>query len=144
MKSIQRVTRVQLKTDQKPEFRILGIVSADADYKLSLAINRMLGISLKNISPLQLKDESGKEVSFSSDTADAPDIVFTLISNRSGNNFLIRKLKNVDYIFLVHDAENESIIDQRVTNLKKIDSVNAVFKVGYESLKDKNLQYLTH
>jgi hypothetical protein len=146
MKSIQKITRVQLKINQADEFTILGLVSAEPDYKLSLTINKKFRISLKNISPVKIIDDTGSELTFSrfSDTSGSPGLVFTLVSNRSGKHFLLRKLKNVDYIFQVHDPESENNIDTLIANLREIEAVNAVFNIDLNTFKDKNLQYLTH
>ena len=146
MKSIQKITRVQLKINQADEFTILGLVSAEPDYKLSLTINKKFRISLKNISPVKIIDDTGSELTFSrfSDTSGSPGLVFTLVSNRSGKHFLLRKLKNVDYIFQVHDPESENNIDTLIAGLREIEAVNAVFNIDLNTFKDKNLQYLTH
>ena len=146
MKSIQKITRVQLKINQADEFTILGLVSAEPDYKLSLTINKKFRISLKNISPVKIIDDTGSELAFSrfSDISGSPGLVFTLVSNRSGKHFLLRKLKNVDYIFQVHDPESENNIDTLIAGLREIEAVNAVFNIDLNTFKDKNLQYLTH
>ncbi|MBE3086388.1 MAG: IPExxxVDY family protein [Bacteroidetes bacterium] len=145
MKSIQRITRVQLKINQKDEFILLGIVSAEPDYKLSLSINKKFRVSLKNILPLKITDDTGSELAFSrfSDSSKSPDVVFNLFSNRSDKSFLLKKLKNVDYIFQVQDAENENNTDQITASMREIESVNAVFNIDINTFKDKNLQYLT-
>lgn len=145
MKSIQRITRVQLKINQKDEFILLGIVSAEPDYKLSLSINKKFRVSLKNILPLKITDDTGSELAFSrfSDSSKSPDVVFNLFSNRSGKSFLLKKLKNVDYIFQVQDAEMGNNTDQITASLREIESVNAVFNIDINTFKDKNLQYLT-
>jgi hypothetical protein len=145
MKSIQKITRVQLKISQKDEFILLGIVSAEPDYKLSLSLNKKFRISLKNITPVKISDDTGHHITFSrfSDKSGSPDIAFNLISNRSDKNFLLKKFKNVDYIFLVHDSENEYSQEQITASLREIESVNAVFSVDINTYKDKNLQYLT-
>lgn len=145
MKIIQKITRVQLKINQTDEFIILGLVSAEPDYKLSLVINKKIGISLKNISPVNIINDKGFELTFSrfSNSSDSTGLTFTLISNRSGKNFLIRKLKNVDYIFQVHDPESENNTDTLTASLREIETVNAVFNIDLNTFKDKNLQYLT-
>ncbi|MCX6321576.1 MAG: IPExxxVDY family protein [Bacteroidia bacterium] len=145
MKSIQRITRVQLKINQKDEFILLGIVSAEPDYKLSLSINKKFRVSLKNILPLKITDDTGSELAFSrfSDSSKSPDVVFNLFSNRSGKSFLLKKLKNVDYIFQVQDAEMGNNTDQITASLREIESVNAVFNIDINTFKDRNLQYLT-
>jgi hypothetical protein len=146
MKSIQRVTRVQLEINQKVEFLLLGLVSAEPDYKLSLAINKKFRISLKNISPIKITDDSGNELLFSrfSDTVKTQDTVFNLVSNRSGKSYLLKKLKNIDYLFQVLNPENEKNNDQIISGLREIESVNATFNIDIKTFKDRNLQYLTH
>ena len=145
MKSAQKITRVQLKINQEDEIFLLGIVSAEPDYKLSLSINKKFRISLKNISPIKITDDAGYELVFSrfSDISGSPGIMYTLISNRSSKYFLLKKLKNVDYIFLLHTSEDESDTDRISSAVREIESVNAVFIVDIKSLKDKKLQYLT-
>jgi len=145
MKRIQKITRIQLKISKDNEFFIFGLVSSEPDYKLSQIINKKFRISLKNISPVKITDNNGSETSFSrfSHTNDSTGKAFNLFSNRSGNNYLLRKLKNVDYIFQLHDPENETNIDTISADLREIESVNAVFTIDLNTFKDKNLHYLT-
>jgi hypothetical protein len=146
MKRIQKITRVQLKINQENELFLLAIVSAEPDYKLCLLINKKFHILLKNISPVNITAGNGSEVLFSrfSDINGSQGIIYTLVSNRSDKYFLLKKLKNVDYIFLVHNSENVSDIDRISSAMREIESVNAVFIIDIKSLKDKNLQYLIH
>ena len=145
MKNIQRITRVQLKINQKDDFKFLGIVSAEPDYKLSLSLNKKFRISLKNIIPVKITNDNGSELAFSrfSDSSKSPDVVFNLFSNRSGKSFLLNKLKNIDYIFQIQDAENEYNTEQITACLREIESINAVFNIDISTFKDKNIQYLT-
>lgn len=146
MKSIQKVTKVQLEINQKVEFLLLGLVSAEPDYKLSLAINKKFRISLKNITPIKITDDSGHELLFSrfSDTGKTMDTVINLVSNRSGRSYLLKKLKNIDYLFQVFNPEHEKNTGQIISWLREIESVNATFNIDIKTFKDKNLQYLTH
>lgn len=147
MKSVQKVTRVKLNVNLNSDLIMIGLVSSEPDYKLSLSINRKFGISLKYLSPLKIENGSGSELTFSrfSDINGSPDITFNLISNRNGKQFLIKKLKNIDYIFQVQDSENENEnkINQITSGLREIESVNAVFNIDLNTFKDKNLHYLT-
>jgi hypothetical protein len=145
MKRIQKITRVHLKFDQEDTFSIFGIVTSEVDYKLSLAINKKFRISLKNIFPVKITGDKGIDISFSrySDMDSSKEVIHTLVSNRSGKNFLLKKLNNVDFIFQVHDAENKNHNSQIVAGLREIESVTAVFTIELKSLNDKNLQYLT-
>jgi hypothetical protein len=144
MKSGVKVKRVQLKDNQTNDSDIIGIVSSEPDYKLSLALNRKLKISLKNDSPVVIRGESGVEMAFSrfSDIPAASNPGFDLTSNRSGKNFLLKKLKNIDFIFQVHNPGDEDTVKVITATLKKMECITAVFRIDSASVKDKNLQYI--
>jgi hypothetical protein len=146
MKSIKKITRVQLKLNQNEEVAMLGLVSSEPDYKLSLTLNERFGISLRNISPITISEEAGNELIFSrfSSSGRSPDTIFNLISNRTGKNFLLKKLKNVDYIFQVQNHDGEINISLITSILKEINSITAIFNINTDTIKDKNLQYLIH
>lgn len=146
MKSSQRITRIQLAINDEDEFVMLGIVSTDPDYKLSLSINKKLHISLKTTSPVEFRDDTGSELIFSrfSDSVGAPDLIFNLVSNRLGKNFLLKKLKNIDFIFQLYDPDRIYNINQLAALLREIDTVTAVFNLDLKVLKDKNLKYVLH
>jgi hypothetical protein len=145
MKNLRKVTRVQLKIEHEDDSILLGLVCAEPDYKLSLLINKKLAISLKNISPLRLEEDNNTQIVFSRFTyTDGPqEISYSLISNRAGKKFLLNNLKNVDYIFQVHDSEGMNRSESLTTLMREIDSVNAVFNIDLYTFKDKNLHYLT-
>jgi len=144
MKSIQKITRVHLKIDQNDDFILLAIVSSEPDYKLSLSINKKFRISLKSSIPVKISDDKGEDLLFSrfTDASMAPDLVYSLVSNRSGKDFLLKKLKNVDYIFQIQKPENEYDIEETISMLRETESVSGVFNVDISSFKDKNLQFL--
>lgn len=145
MQESQRVKKVQLKINRINDFHLLGIVTTEPDYKLSLTLNSKFRISLKNVSPVEVKDVKQADLTFSrfSDTNCSLGLIFNLISNRSGKHFLLKKLKNIDYILQIHDTENTNNISLITDSLREIESVNAVFSIDTITLKDKNLHYLT-
>jgi len=146
MRATPKITRVQLKVTQKVDPVLLGIVSSEPDYKLSLSLNKKLKISLKNSDPIVCASDSVQEMIFSrfSDFSASPDLIYELTSNRCGNNFLLKKLKNIDYIFYIHNTEYEAIVDNIISQLKNTEYVTAVFKIEADSLRDKNLRYIIH
>jgi hypothetical protein len=145
MKSTQKVTRVKLNNDQNNEFILLGLVSAEPDYKLSLSLNKKFRISLKSISPLRLSTEDKSEYIFSrfSNNDDRTDLIFVLVSNRYDKNYLLSKLKNIDYLLQIQISEKEVNLNLITSYLREIDTITAVFNINMNTLKDKNLHYLT-
>lgn len=144
MKKTRKVTRVKLQIDQINDFILLGLVSSEPDYRLSLALNKKFSVSLKNIAPVKITGVNGTEHLFSrfSDTSESPDRIFSLVSNRSGKYFLISKLKNVDYILNLHDPDNKNNISKIISDLREITSITAVFNIEIDTIKDKNLQFV--
>jgi hypothetical protein len=143
-RSRPKITRVQLNINQNNESVLVGIVSSEPDYKLSLALNRKLKISLKNINPLIVTDESGNESAFSrfSDNSSSHGTTYDLTSNRIEKKYLISKLKNIDYIFQIHNPENPKVSDTVISLLRENESVTALFNIDIKTLKDKNLHFL--
>jgi hypothetical protein len=145
MKSTQKVTRVKLNIEQNNDYILLGLVSSEPDYKLSLSLNKKFRISLKNIIPLKLTGDTKSELAFSrfSNNDDPTDLMFSLISNRTGKNFLLNKLKNIDYLLQIQISEKEVNLNNITSSLREIDTVTAVFNIDLNTIKDKNLHYLT-
>jgi hypothetical protein len=145
MKSTQKVTRVKLNIEQNNDYILLGLVSSEPDYKLTLSLNKKFRISLKNVAPLKITDDIKSELAFSrfSNNDDSTDLTFSLISNRSGKGFLLNKLKNIDYLLQINISEKEISTNQITSSLREIDTINAVFNINISTIKDKNLHYLT-
>jgi hypothetical protein len=144
MKNLQKITRIRLSSNDQDLPVVIGLVSPDPDYKLSLKLNTKLNISLKNSDPVTIHDEEGKTYSFSkfSDSLFVPDSFFQLISNRTGKNFLLKKLINIDYLFLIHDPLKTISLEQTMLEIREIESITGVFNIDLKALKDKNLKYL--
>ena len=144
MKDTRKVTRVKLQIDQVNDFLLLGVVSSEPDYRLSLSLNNKFGISLKNSEPIKLPADDGSELIFSrfSDTSGTPDRTYNLVSNRCGKSFLVRKLKNVDYILYIHDTEDEDRLNYITTKLREVQAVTAVFNIEIDVIRDKNLHFV--
>jgi hypothetical protein len=143
MKASQKVRRVQLKINQNDEPVLIGIVSSEPDYKISLALNKKLKISLKQAPSLHLKNSSGQELIFSrfSDSSSS-GIIFDLISNRFGKTHLIKKLKNIDFIFHIHNHDNNDDTEYYISLLRDTEFITAVFNLDSRVIKDKNLQFV--
>jgi hypothetical protein len=145
MKSTQKVTRVKLDIEQNIDYILLGLVSAEPDYKLSLSLNKKFGISLKTISQLRLPRENNTELTFSrfSNSDDHTDLKMILVSNRSDKNYLLSKLKNIDYLIQIQNPEKDINLNEITSKLREIDAITAVFNIDLNTIKDKNLHYLT-
>jgi hypothetical protein len=145
MKSRQKITRMQLDDQSSEQYTCLGIVSPEPDYKLSQLLNKKLQIALKSNQMLDVSGVNGLNMNFSrySDTSGSPEISYNLISNRSDKDYLLKKLKNIDYLFQVHSIDKNYDIEQLTNTLREIERIIAVFRLNPLEIKDKNLFYLT-
>jgi len=144
MKGRQKVTKFQLDHQQNEIYAFLGIVSTEADYKLSYLLNKKLKLTLRNAKSIEVPGENGSNLVFSrySDTSGYPEIVYNLISNKSEKDFLIKKLKNIDYFFQIHSYGNRFDIELLTESLRQIEMITAVFRLVPDEIKDKNIKYL--
>ena len=144
MRNSQRITRIHLSVNEQDKPSVFGIVSTDPDYKLSLKLNKKLSISLRNTKPVEIQDNEGNNLIFSkfSDTSGASEALLYLVSNRSEKHFLLKKLKNIDYLLLLHNPGKSFNLELYISKIREIDSVTGVFNIEFSTLKDKNLKYL--
>ncbi len=132
MKQPKKITRIALVVDDTDNIIIMGLVSHDPDYKLSLSINRKLGISLRNISPVEAPGIKTIPESYSRfhDNSDPHGLLYTLVSNRNGKSHLARKLVNIDYLLLIQVPDEGPDCDDLAASLREIDGVTAVFNIN--------------
>lgn len=145
MRGGQKITKFQLDDKTKETYTFLGIVSTEADYKLSFLLNKKLKIALKNTKTIEIKEGNGSNLNFSrySDSSGSPEITYNLISNKSEKNYLLKKLRNIDYFFQIHCLGNECDVELFTGSLREIETITAVFRLDPNEIKDKNLSYLT-
>lgn len=140
-----KITKIQLDDKTNEEYLIFGIVSAEADYKISQMLNKKLTLALRSNQTLDIPGIDGMNVSFSrySDFTNAPEISYNLISNKSDKSYLLKKLKNIDYILQIYSINKQYDIDLLTRTLREIEKITAVFNLDPQEIKDKNLAYLT-
>ena len=143
MRKTQRIIKIHLSVNEQDIPVVIGIVSVDPDYRLSLALNKNLNISLKNTGAIKFQDDKGKELHFSrfSDSS-GPDWHFQLVSNRTEKEFLLKKLKNIDYLLLLQKPEKDFNPERILSQLREVDAITGVFNIEIRTLNDKNLKYL--
>jgi len=145
MASRAKITRVVLTDKPEADFVLIGLVSTEADYKVSQLINKKLSISLKHQKTVDIEINSGVKESFSryAFSTGTPEVNYYLISNRSEKNCIFNKLKKIDYLFIIQDHDNACNIDLIASRLREIEKITALFRLNPEEIKDKNLAYIT-
>ncbi|HEX2920626.1 MAG TPA: IPExxxVDY family protein [Bacteroidales bacterium] len=142
MKNAKKITRLHLDSSSSEEFIVIGLVSSEPDYKLSLAINRKFGISLKNTTALKSPEGSDEYSRFA--TVNSSGISYSLVANKSEKNLLFKKLKNIDFLFIVHDPDNMTRREEIVSSVRQTDFINGVFYIDQSLMKENKFQLLIH
>jgi hypothetical protein len=144
MKPLRKKIKAPFHLTVNDNFCLFGIVSNEPDYKLSLFINKELQIALKNNTSVEVSDENSHITTYSrySDNTKTPHINYTLVSNRSGTNYLVKKLKSYDYFFIVQDEEEECDPQTVARKLKESGLFTAIFNIDLKEVNDKNLRNL--
>jgi len=135
-----KITKHIIRTEETPAFLFLGIVSTEPDYRLSVMLNRHLGIDLRK-NPEEITEGSGDKTHSYSVFTTAP-LTFSLISNRSMGGTLLRKLKNIDFLLQIHGTPDRKQAEKLAASLRGIPEVTAVFLFDSSDLGDKNLALL--
>jgi hypothetical protein len=145
MASRLKITRVTLTDKTEADLVLIGLVSTEADYKVSQLINKKLAISLRHQKTIDIEINAGEKDSFSkfAFSSGSPEVTYLLISNRSEKNVIFKKLKKIDYLFIIQDHESACNIDQIATQLREIEKITALFRLDPKDIKDKNLAYIT-
>jgi len=128
MKSPIKKTRHKLTVDIYKSDQFIGLVSPEADYKISLLINDALGIKLKADNPVN-KTVDKKEIPFSRFTSDLKfsESSYELIRNRAGKQTLLNKIPSIDYILRIKDVSDTETIDQVIRKIRTIREITGVF-----------------
>jgi hypothetical protein len=145
MQTRPKITRLRLNDKADSEFNLFGLVSSEADYKVSQLLNKKLSIALKHNKSIEIEN-NGEKLNFSKYSFHpvTPETVsYELISNRSDKTFLLKKLNKIDFIFQIHDPDETLNLNDISSRLREIEKITAVFRLDPKEIKDKNLTYLT-
>lgn len=137
----RKITRHTISGEETPDIFFLGVVSSEPDYRLSVMINLHLATDLrKDPDDIALRSETGEQA-FSRFTSLSHE--FSLVSNRSNGNLLLRKLKNIDFFFLMSGQKERQRAERLAASLREIQEITGVFIFDSREVGDRNLSLLT-
>jgi hypothetical protein len=136
----RKITRHIIPAGENPAFMFLGVVSSEPDYRLSVLLNRHLRTDLrKNPSEITVNNED-KTVTFSNFTTVPPAL--SLVSNHSQGITLLNKLKNIDFLIVIHGEADKNKVEELAARLRKIPEITAVFVFDSTLISDRNVSLL--
>lgn len=136
--TIKKVHKLKYAPDY--DFSIYGIISDEKDYKLIWDINNSTGWSLErkdNYRCYNRKTLNEPEFPFFIYHDTDSYSIYRLISNKYNEHFLIEELRNIDYLLIIHDESGITDSSLITENLKKINSIRAVYPLNIGRLKEK-------
>jgi hypothetical protein len=119
---------------------LFGLASHENDYRLVWKINQTFSFNFeRGTSHKILSKKAGKEIEFALYTYDDEDTfyLYRFISNKCEDGVLMEELKNIDYLIMIEGDFTEAFSIGFQNRLKKIESVQGVFKIDPSSLKNK-------
>jgi hypothetical protein len=136
----KKITRHTIPVEEMPAFMFLGIVSSEPDYRLCVMLNRHLGVDLRKKAADITFTTGDTEYSFSHFTT-GPALL-SLVSNRGDGHFLLRKMKNIDFLLVLHGSYERKKAEELASSLRNIAEITAVFVFDSREFSDKNISLL--
>jgi hypothetical protein len=154
--------KLSIEEFEEDDFIIIAIHTTLEDYRLAYFLNLNLGVLLsKNKNDVESQEKAGK-TSFArftfedkknfinwdlvqnkneieiSENSNNQDLFSGLKNKFSTAAYLLSEYKKVDFFLKIENAEKEINIDEIVTKIKNIESINMVYAVDSEKIKSKN------
>ena len=134
------VKKHKLELAIEEDFCLLGLVSDEADYKLSWMINRSLAMNFEKEDDLQLFHPKLKEeqifslFSYFDDTA---MITFRIIKNRAENGYYLDELKHIDYLIHIQGEIDAARISGFMHSVSALEPVRLCVPSDLTRIKNK-------
>jgi hypothetical protein len=120
------------------EYTMIAISSHLKDYRLSWAINKLLVIDLERKADyIQVirKKERATFPFFSYENFDFR-LQYFLVANKKSNYYLIDKLQQTEYLFLIKNQSRQRKINDIVIEIRKITNILTAFFVKNNEIKN--------
>lgn len=137
MRSPGKKSLHRLEIDDTFDHQFFGIVSAEADYKISLEINKILKIKLSNAEPVSTNENDNALFSRFTAPSGINDLSYQLVCNKSGISVLSRNFPALDYLFIICGSLNDEIVRDTQVLLRGLKEITAVFLLEKEKLSDE-------
>lgn len=123
----------------KIPINFIGISSCEKDYRVSLEINKHLGINLKQDNKNLTNHFNDDVVSIFSYFDEENEVLFLQISNKTDAGLISSRYKNIDYFFIVSPNYSKNI-DQIKTLLKSGKIITGSYTLKTDSKLKKVLK----
>jgi len=119
------------------DFKLIGIVSQQREYRLCHFLNKQLGLHLRRSSDYEVMRPQNRQVLafalYKYEPDDAPH--YYLFSNKSDGGFLVPEHRHIDYFLMVKAYQHAVQEDTLMEDIKRIPLVLGAYGVQAESLR---------
>jgi hypothetical protein len=117
---------------------LIGISCHLRSYRISFAINNMLGFDFRRIDDFSLPAAAGATIDFPFllyEDAERKNH-FCLVGNHHSQGKLIPALGQVDYFLLATEPLDTDTLNNMISKIRSIPQVNAVYKIDPSKVRD--------
>lgn len=122
-----------LAIDYTPDFKAVGIFTAQKDYRLCWLLDQYLHTAFQRLPDFSLFPESQKpplQVPVFRHTERRLLSNYFLVSNKLDTTALFQKPANMDYLFLVQQPSDQFDLQQLIREIRNIPQVNTAIEAG--------------
>jgi len=134
------IRRHKLEYKEKFDFLLFGLSSHENDYRLAWKINQDFSLNFERGENHRIiSKKTGQEQEFALYSYDDEDTfyMYYLLANKSEQTVLLEELKNIDYLIMIQGEFTEAFSNGFQNRLKKVESVQGVFKIDPATLKNR-------
>lgn len=135
--------KLTLDLSEVLNFKLLGIVSQDKDYKVCHFLNTYLNLDFKKVEDVNVTNaKSSESFLFSKFSFQDPnnDEVWTFIANKDSNyKPFFSELQQLDYILAIDCNWETEQLNDFIKKLKSLKPIIAVYQIERKTIKSKDM-----
>lgn len=132
----------RLNGNHQLPFALIALSYPESLLKTAWILNNKLGINLRESEMLiQGKDDPSNTFPVFCDRESSDVLFYSLISNKSLNNQLVKELPNIDFILEISGEIKKSVILEVIKAVKQIPGILAAIEINAEKIKRNTAFY---
>ncbi|HQU99867.1 MAG: IPExxxVDY family protein [Bacteroidia bacterium] len=129
---------LKINYDDELNFSLMGMATGLKDYRLAFEMNKALEIDLQRAADhILIVGKNNSQIRYNRfQYFDSIGLTYTLISNKNQSSLMLPELQMIDYLLLL-EPPDENTAKEIIISLKKIKTIQAVFKFEIKDLKSR-------
>ena len=129
---------LKINYDDELNFSLMGMATGLKDYRLAFEMNKALEIDLQRAADhILIVGKNNSQIRYNRfQYFDSIGLTYTLITNKNQSSLMLPELQMIDYLLLL-EPPDENTAKEIIISLKKIKTIQAVFKFEIKDLKSR-------